>query len=117
MSNKVVSGNKNFQALIEVMENPIFRRFYNIYFKGPEEAKTAILFMHLYEFIEERLKIKNPLEKAKIIYEVMNNRETRQNLYKFIEWWINGRSSSDCKQSNCIECYSDPRALSVEKPL
>jgi hypothetical protein len=75
--------NKTMQDIANVMEHPEFNKFFNKYFKNPEEAIDMLLLLKIYNSISRE----DPYEKIAILFESISNTKIRDMLInKFIEW-------------------------------
>lgn len=75
--------NKTMQDIANVMEHPEFNKFFNKYFKTPEEAVDILLLLKIYNSINRE----DPYEKIAILFESISNTKIRDMLInKFIEW-------------------------------
>ena len=81
-------NNSQFQRLSNLMEHPEYRAFFRDYMNDWQTAKTMIMFMKLYEAIENRCeKDLSPYEKISILDNIINNSELRQKVCsEFIDW-------------------------------
>ena len=85
--NHILDDNPFFNGLDNVMQNAEFRNFYDKYFKDYSDIKTVILYMKLYQTIEEEYKNINgcDIDKGFLAYmlkELMCNDITRKNILK-----------------------------------
>jgi hypothetical protein len=96
----IYSTNEHFRNLSTVMEHPEFRNFYNTYLKDIEDAKTMLMFMKIYDYIETRFKGINPYQKISILKEILDNSESRK---RICDAMTTCDFSLEKKHRNCIQ--------------
>jgi hypothetical protein len=101
---EIYSDNPHFRRLANVMEHPEFREFFNEYMKDWETTKTIIMFMKLYESIENNSNVElNPHEKIAILKDIIEDPNMREIACSKINTW-SSTSLQDKTSHNYIEC-------------
>jgi hypothetical protein len=96
----VYTTNQHFRNLVTVMEHPEFRNFYNTYLRNFEDAKTMLMFMKMYEHIDNHFNTLNPYQKISILKDIVDNSETRKKICDMI---TTSDFSLEKKHHNCIQ--------------
>lgn len=78
LGKKLYKDNSNYKAIANIMEHPEFRSFYNKHFTDWDSIKTIVMFLKLYEDIENTSTVKlNGYHKLSILDTVMKDRDMR----------------------------------------
>lgn len=76
---KVYKSNPHYQMVANLMENPEFRKFYNEYLQDLTSIKTIMLFLKLYETVEQHAGIElSPYQKIAIIKDLIEDATMRR---------------------------------------
>lgn len=80
----------NLAKIADIMENAIFRKFYKDNFKTWSDIQTVVMFMKIYEKIEEVNPNLSMYDKVAFLEKVMENSETRKYVVnEMLKWKIN----------------------------
>jgi hypothetical protein len=75
--------NENYRTIANCMEHPEFRKLFDKYFSDSESVKTILMFMKLYQGIENSSNIKlNGYQKITMLDSIINNKVLRQKICK-----------------------------------
>jgi hypothetical protein len=74
----IYSTNQHYRNLCTIMEHPEFRNFYNLYLKNIEDSKTILMFMKMYDKIDNHFKSLNSFQKISILKDMIDNSESRK---------------------------------------
>ena len=80
----ILRKNKNMRDMVNVMEDKKFRDFFDASFGTMADAKTAIMMMKLYQYIDQKFPSASPEEKAAIIKRLYSDRDFRGQIIKAI---------------------------------
>lgn len=88
---KLYRKNKHFKNLMNVMEHPEFKLFFDSYFNNWEQIKSMVMFMKTYRSIDnpdgEKL---NGYQKIAFMKKLYDDRDTRKNIIdSMVEWSSN----------------------------
>lgn len=90
---KLYEDNDNYRNIVNVMEHPEFRKFFDKHFDNWTSTETILMFMKLYQVIEKELKI--PLtgyQKIAIIDEIIKDSNKRELVVNRIINWKNEKN-------------------------
>lgn len=80
--------NPHYRRLANIMEHPEFREFYDTYMKDPTTANTMLMFMKIYEAIENNSSLSlTPHQKLAIVKEVVENQDMRSKICAGLTDW------------------------------
>lgn len=103
---KLYKSNPNYRNIATVMEHPEFRNFYDTYMSDLFTTKTILMFLKLYEMIEEHSSVElTPYQKITILHEIMNSKEMRSKTIDCMQNWSNNlliKSPSSDTIRRCI---------------
>jgi hypothetical protein len=76
----IYQNNKSYRDIATVMEHPEFRQFFDLYLSDINNAKTMLLFMKLYEYVENNSTSLSPYEKIAMVKGIIDNGELRKKI-------------------------------------
>ena len=78
---KLYNQNENYRNLVNCLEHPEFRKFFDTYFSDENEIKVILMFMKLYNKIEKSSPVElNGYQKISILDNLMKNRDFRRRI-------------------------------------
>ena len=78
---RLYNKNNNYRNIVNVMEHPEFREFFDTHFSTWEDTKLMLMFMKLYKDIEQTSPVElNGYQKLSIIDTIMKDRDLRRQL-------------------------------------
>jgi hypothetical protein len=79
---EIYKRNKTLHRLANVMEHPEFREFYHLFLSDWETARVMLIFMKLYDWLENRVNIQlSPYQKLAILKNFLDDSKKRQLLF------------------------------------
>jgi hypothetical protein len=103
---KLYKSNQHYRNVATVMEHPEFRNFYDTYMTDWCTAKTIVMFMKVYEALEENSSVElTPYQKLSILHEVMIDSEIRKKAVECMGEWTassDGMITADYPSSDTI---------------
>ena len=89
LGKELYDSNENYKQLVNLMEQPEFRRFYNQNFEDVDSVKTFIMFMKIYEGVEKYSEVElTPYEKIAIVDKIIHDSKKRKEICKGIQEWF-----------------------------
>lgn len=98
---KLYKSNPHYRNIATVMEHPEFRNFYETYMNDWFVAKTALMFLKVYEAIEDHANAElTPYQKIAIMHEILSNGDLRRKTVECMQDWssdnlLTGSPSND----------------------
>ena len=91
---KELITNPFFNDMNELMQNKVFKTFYDKYFKDSSDIKTVLLYLKLYETLQIEYKDRNnkDIDEEVLIYaikELMTTKISRQNIIQAFDIYFN----------------------------
>jgi len=86
----------NLRKISDFMENPNFRQFYKENFKSWSDVQIVVMFMKLYEKVEESNPSLSVYEKISFLEKVMEIPETRRYTVDEMLKWEEGEEKTIC---------------------
>ena len=78
---KLYQQNKNYKSLVNCLEHPEFREFFDNNFSDKDSIKTILIYMKLYQQIEKMSPVElNGYQKIAIVDKAMKNSDFRQRI-------------------------------------
>lgn len=99
----IYQNNKHYRKLLNVMEHPEFKEFFELYMKDWETTKTMLMFMKLYETLTKSFPKSTPYQRLFILKTLINDTKLRPKIIKSMEEWINPSSSLNKRYQNLSE--------------
>ena len=94
LGEELYKKNDNYKYLVNLMEHPEFRAFYEQNFEDIESIKTFVMFMKIYEGVEKYSKVVlTPYEKLAIVDDVMHDSDKRRKICNGIQEWFKQNNS------------------------
>jgi hypothetical protein len=85
---KIYNVNRGMRSMMNVMEHPEFREFYNDYMTDWDSLRVMSMFMKLYDTVEKRSKFPlSPYQKIAVVEKIITNPEMRQEVIKGMLSW------------------------------
>lgn len=112
---KLYQTNENYKQIVNVMEHLEFKDFFNKHFNNLENAKAILMFMKLYQTIENSYSTElNPYQKIAILDGMIKDKDTRQHIVqKFLE--IINPLECQCKDE--CQCSRNTETLNRVKTM
>jgi hypothetical protein len=85
---KIFNKNKNMHDLAVVMENEQFKQFFDEHFKTWDDVKTIIMFMKVYQLIDNTYPLFTPQQKICILHDIIENKDSRHTISTYMQNWI-----------------------------
>ena len=80
---KLYKKNKNYRTIANCMEHPEFRKIFNEYFNDLDDLKTLLVFLKLYQGIENASLVElNGYQKISILDSIIKDRKLRRQICK-----------------------------------
>lgn len=86
---KIYNEGGNLKMIVDLMENKQFREFYDENFKSLSDVKIVVLFLKMYERLEELNPNLTKYEKISLLSKIINNFETRKYVINELSNWSN----------------------------
>ena len=96
--------NDTYKTLVNLMENPYFRTFYNDYFRDEHMLQVIMMFIDTYEHIEKVDPSLSPYQKIYVLKHLIDNRNTRHQIIQQQQQQKRLRLNDNTSETNDHSC-------------